>query len=99
MNLPALKAELIAVLSSSSNLTAAEKQKLRDRTVLVYPSEYERYLADNTLTDTAANRGKFFIEKTVGNKPPGIGGAWSAIWIEGNERERQATMPAAEPFE
>lgn len=99
MNLPALKTELLATLTSSSNLTAAEKQKLRDREVLRFPAEFQRFLTENSLTDTAANRGKFFIEKTVGNKPPGISGYWSTVWTEGNRLEREGAMPAAEPFE
>lgn len=99
MNLPALKTELLGVLTSTSNLTATEKQKLRDRAVVLYPSEFAAYLVANSLTDNATNRGKFFIEKTVGNGPPGIGGYWSTIWIDGNHRENQNSLPAPEVFE
>lgn len=98
MNLPNLKTELLATLTSTSNLTATEKQKLRDRVVLLYPSEFQRYLTDNALTDTAANRGKFFIEKTVGNGPGGIGGYWSDIWMSGSKRENENSLPPIETF-
>lgn len=98
MNLATLKTELTAMLQSTSSLTATEKQKLRDRVVLLYPSEYERYLTDTAQTDTAANRGKFFIEKTVGNAPGGVGGFWSDIWMSGSRRENENTLPPIETF-
>ena len=98
MNIPELKTELLATLTSTSNLTATEKQKLRDRTVLLYKHEFDQWLIDNTLTDTAANRGKFFIEKTVGNAPGGIGGFWSDIWMSGSKRENENTLPPTETF-
>ena len=99
MNLPALKDELLAVLTGTSNLTATEKQKLRDRCALLFPEQFQAWLTANTLNDTAANRGKFFIEKTVGN-PPGTvpQGFWSNVWQEGSDRQNRDALPPPETF-
>lgn len=99
MNLPALKVELTNLLTSTPNLTATEKQKLRNRCVTLYPEQFQAWLAANTLTDTAANRGAFFIEKTVGN-PPGTvpQGMWSNVWAEGSDRENRAAIQPHETF-
>jgi hypothetical protein len=93
MNLPALKDELFTFLTNTSNLTATEKQKLRDRCVTLYPQEYLRYRAENQLADNATNRGKFFVEKTIGNSPNGIFGCWSEIWLNGSRVEITAANP------
>ena len=99
MNLPNLKTELLNLLTSTPNLTATEKQKLRDRMVLLNSSEVAQFLAANGLTDSAANRGRFFIEKTVGNPPSaGVSGYWSDIFMAGNRRENEASLPVTETF-
>lgn len=99
MNLPALKTELLAVLTSTSNLTATEKTKLRNRCVLLFPEQFQAWLTANALTDTAATRGQFFIEKTVGN-PPGTvpQGYWSQVWQEGSDKENRDALPPVETF-
>jgi hypothetical protein len=58
-NLPSLQTEIFNVLANTANLDATTKQKVRDRFVSAYPGVLSKFLADNTLTDTAANRGKF----------------------------------------
>ena len=99
MNLPNLKTELLNVLTSTTNLTATEKQKLRNRCVLLHQSEFNQYLIANSLNDTATTRGQFFIEKTVGNPPAaGLPGYWSDIYMSGSRRENENTMPATETF-
>lgn len=98
MNLSALKTELLTLLSNTTNLTATEKQKLRDRAVLLYASDYQVYLTRNALTDTANNRSKFFIEKTVGNPPGNVSGLWSDIFLLGSRRENENALPPAETF-
>lgn len=98
MNIPALKTELLAFLTNTANLTATEKGKLRNRCVLMHPSEFARYLSDNALADNATSRGQFFIEKTVGNTPGGIPGFWSDIYTSGSRRENENAMPATETF-
>lgn len=85
----ALATELYTTLNSTSNATATEKQKLRDRYVLLYPNHWTNFLADNALSDTAANRLRFV--------------AWMMVndylrknYIAGSEREITAAQPAAD---
>jgi hypothetical protein len=99
MNLPALKTELLAFMTNTTNLTATEKQKERDRCAVMYPAEFQRFLTENALPDNATNRGRFFVEKTVGNGPNGISGFWSDIFRHGSQRENEAALPVPETFE
>jgi hypothetical protein len=59
-NILQLKIDLKAAFGA--NLDTATIQKLRDRFVSAYPSQWQKFLADNALTDTAANRNQFAAE-------------------------------------
>lgn len=63
-NIPAFKTELLNLFSSTANLTATEKQKLRDRIVAEHSAQWAAYLAGGG-TDTAGNRAQFAAEMTV----------------------------------
>jgi hypothetical protein len=88
MNIPAFKAELLALLATTANLTAAEKTKLRNRFVSEYQNEWDARVAAGTV-DNAANRGQFAIDKTVN-------GYWGDIYKAGSSRENQAAVPEPE---
>jgi hypothetical protein len=86
-NIPALKAELLAVLSNTANLTATEKQKLRNRFITSYPTLWQEYLAGGG-TDTAANRASFAIDRTFD--------FWNEVYRSGSQRENVAALPQPE---
>jgi hypothetical protein len=78
-NKQAIQDDLLAMLTATTGASATEKQKLRDRFVLLYQTEFQKFLTDNSLTDTAANRGKFVCNKTVG--------FWADIFRAGSQKE------------
>lgn len=61
-NIPALKTELLTLLTNTTNLDATTKQKLRDAFVTQYPQVYTVWL--NGQSDTAARRAEFAVEMT-----------------------------------
>jgi hypothetical protein len=85
-NILQLKADLKTAFGT--NLDATTVQKLRDRFVSAYPSQWQKFLADNTLTDTAANRNQFAAE-TVFNYIQNIYQSESA-------KANLAALPAAD---
>jgi hypothetical protein len=92
MNLPALRTELVTLLTNTANLTSTEKQKLRNRAVSEYPSQWAAFLAGQGLTDTAANRGAFLIYLTVNH-------FWGDIYRAGSNRENIAALSPPEVLE
>jgi hypothetical protein len=86
-NIPALKAELLNVLTVTTNLTATEKTKLRNRFVTAYPTLWQEYLAGGG-TDTAANRAAFAIDRTFD--------FWTQIYRSGSQKENIAALPQPE---
>lgn len=58
-----MRSELLALLTSTTNLDAATKTLLRNSFVEEYAPAWAAYLAGGG-TDTAANRGAFAIERT-----------------------------------
>lgn len=93
MNLQGLKDEITALIQTTTNATSTEKQKFRDRMVSANKGDFDRFLAEKSLTDTATNRGKFVAEKTVGNNPPGISGLWGDIWVGQSGKENVEAAP------
>jgi hypothetical protein len=87
-NLPAFKTELLNLFTTTSNLTATEKTKLRNRFVSEYNAQWLTYLADNGGSDTSALRGQFAVEMTVE--------FWRNIYTAGSGRENLAALPASE---
>jgi hypothetical protein len=83
-NLTALQTEIFNVLANTTNLDATSKQKLRDRFVTAYPGAWLKFLADNTLTDTASNRGKFVAFSTAEY--------WKGIFRGESQREQLAAV-------
>ena len=63
-DLTKLRDEIFTTLSTTSNLTANEKQKLRDRFVSAYQGEFDS-LVEGGMTDNATNRGKFVAQKWI----------------------------------
>lgn len=90
-NFPAFQTEIINLLTNTANLDPATKQKIRDRFVAAYPTDFATFLAANALTDTAANRGKFVVEKT-------FNGFWRDIWTAQSTRENQAAVVAPDAW-
>lgn len=90
MNIPALKTEILQLLSATTNLTATEKQKLRNRFVSEYQAEWTARVQAGTV-DNAANRGQFVIDKTIGY--------WADIFRAGSNRENVAAVPPPEVLE
>ncbi len=86
-NISALKTELMAFFTSTTNLTATEKTKLRNRFVAAYSGAWQVYLAGGG-TDTAANRGQFAVDRTVE--------FWREIFTAGSNQENQAALPVSE---
>jgi hypothetical protein len=90
MNIPALKTELLNLLTSTANLTATEKTKLRNRFVTEYQAEWNARVVAGT-ADTATNRGIFVIDKTLDY--------WSLVYKLGSDRENLATLPAPDTLQ
>lgn len=89
-NLTAFKTELFNLFANTANLTATEKQKLRDRFVTAYPNHWAAYLAGGG-TDTAANRGQFAVDRTVA--------FWTDIYTSESYKANVAAMPPAETIQ
>lgn len=85
----ALSTQVYDLLTTTNNASATEKQRLRDRAVLLYPSHWQRFLTETGLTDTAANRGRFVGWLTV-NK------FWADIYRLGSDRANRDALPAPE---
>ena len=85
----ALATEIYNLLVATTNATATEKQKLRDRFVLQFPNHWQNFLTNNTLTDTAANRGRFAAWMTVNSY-------WGDVYRSGAEREQREALPPPE---
>lgn len=62
-NPTALQTEMLALLTSTTNLDPATKTLLRNSFVTEYAPAWQAYLTGGG-TDTAANRGAFAIERT-----------------------------------
>lgn len=84
-NISALKTELLNLFGTTSNLTAQEKQKLRDRIVAEHPVQWAAYLAGGG-TDTAQNRGTFAANMTVE--------WWRSIYRDQDKREKVVAIVA-----
>ena len=82
-NMPALKTELLNLFGQTANLTATEKQKLRDRFLTAFPAEWAAYL-DGGGTDTPANRGQFAADMTIE--------FWRQIYRDQDRREKVAAI-------
>jgi hypothetical protein len=87
-NLPALQDELLTLFTNTSNLTATEKTKLRNRFVSEYNAAWVDFLAANGGNDTAAVRGEFVCKCLVE--------FMKRVYIDGSRRENLATLPADE---
>lgn len=85
----AIATEIYNLLVATTNATATEKQKLRDRFVALYPNHWQNFLTNNTLTDTAANRGRFAAWMTVNSY-------WGDVYRSGSESEIRQTQPSPE---
>jgi hypothetical protein len=85
-NLAALKTEIFNVLLNTTNLDAATKQLVRDRFVAAYPGEFAKYLTDNAVADTPANRGKFVAFVTFD--------FWNNIFKSQDQKEKMAAITA-----
>lgn len=84
-NIPGLKSELLNLFGQTTNLTAQEKQRLRDRIVAEHPVEWAAYLAGGG-TDIAQNRGTFAADMTIE--------WWRAIYRDQDRREKVAAIVA-----
>lgn len=62
-NVVAFKAELLSLLTATTNLDAGTKTLIRNSFVTEYDPAWQAYLAGGG-TDTPANRGNFAIERT-----------------------------------
>lgn len=82
-NIPALKTELLNLFGTTTNLTAQEKQRLRDRIVAEHPAQWAAYL-DGGGTDTAQNRGTFAVDMTIE--------WWRRIYRDQDKREQVAAI-------
>ena len=91
-NFNAFKGELQNLLATTTNIDNTTKQKMRDRCVAAYPADWAAYLAQGN-ADNANNRGKFLVEKTVGNDPPALSGFWRDIWRGQSQQENIAAAP------
>jgi hypothetical protein len=81
------KTELFNLFGATTNLDASTKQKLRDRFVTAYPTQWTAFLAAGN-TDTAANRGKFAVEITFQ--------FWKDIYTSESYKANVAAIPAAD---
>lgn len=81
----AFKTELIALLTSTTNLDAATKTLLRNSFVTEYDPAWQVYLAGGG-TDTAANRANFAIERTFD--------FWRRTVSQASYKANVAAMPA-----
>lgn len=86
-NPTAFKAELLSLLTATTNLDATTKTKLRNRFVSAYPNHWAVYLAGGG-TDTAANRANFAIERTFD--------FWQDIYRGESYRENVAALTPPE---
>ena len=84
-NIPGLKSELLNLFSTTSNLTAQEKQRRRDRIVAEHPAQWQAYLNGGG-TDTPANRGSFAADMTIE--------WWRRIYRDQDRREKVAAIVA-----
>ena len=88
-NRAAIATEIYDLLVATTNASSTEKQKLRDRFVALYPNHWQNFLTANTLTDTAANRGRFAAWMTVDHY-------WGDVYRSGSDRENREALPPPE---
>jgi hypothetical protein len=84
-NIQGLKTAIINAFTA--NLTATERQKLRDRFVAEYQGEWNALVAAGTV-DNAANRGLFAVDKLFHYL--------NDIYRAGSARENQSAVPPPE---
>jgi hypothetical protein len=87
-NLAALQAELFTLFNNTSNLTATEKTKVRNRFVSQFPGKWIAFLAENGGSNTAAVRGDFVCKCLVDFMKEKYG--------EGSRQENLTALPADE---
>ena len=63
-DLNALEGEISQLLVDTANLDASTKTKFGSYFIKIYPGDYDVFLSQNSLSDTAANRGKFVAKWT-----------------------------------
>lgn len=86
-NIPAFQTELFNLFATTTNLTATEKQKLRDRFITAFPHHWQVFLADGN-ADTPANRGMFAAQRTMA--------FWQDIYRSESRRANLTTLPPDE---
>lgn len=87
-NKTALKAELLALLTATSNIDGPSKVKLRDRFAAEYENAYARFLGQEA--DSPAKRGQFLADFTVE--------IWANVFRVQSRREKVANLPNPDQF-